>query len=314
LQSLTWLPFSYPESFPRYEKTVSCLEKVPGLFAIVKASAKSFRIVERHPSSATPVQAVARAFGLLEALAARDEAGLVELARGVSLHPSTAHRLLASLIDCGYAMQSPTTGRYRLGRKVLELASGSKARDARLRAVTQPHLETIRASVDETTNLVALDGLSAIYLDQVESRHAVRLFAEPGRRVPAHTSGAGKAMLAYQDNGLLDKLYASEPFEQLTPRTITTAAALRDELGRVRRRGYALDNEEYEEGVSCVGAPIFDNLGNAYAAISVSAPSVRLRRCGLAELGALLAQHADEISRELGYQRPTRGQQAAATR
>jgi IclR family transcriptional regulator, acetate operon repressor len=262
--------------------------------------------VERHPTSATPVQAVARAFALLEALAARDEAGLVELARDVSLHPSTAHRLLASLIDCGYAMQSPTNGRYRLGRKVLELASGSKARDARLRAITRPHLEAIRAAVDETTNLVALDGLGAIYLDQVESQHAVRLFAEPGRRVPAHTSGGGKAILAFQEDGLLERLYGGEPFERLTSRTITTAAGLRQELGRIRRRGYALDNEEYEEGVSCVAAPIFDNLGDACAAISVSAPSSRLRRAGFAELGTLLTAHTAEISRELGHDPPLR--------
>jgi IclR family acetate operon transcriptional repressor len=238
---------------------------------------------------------------LLEALAARDEAGLVQLARDASLHPSTAHRLLAALIDCGYASQSPTTGRYRMGRKVLELASGSKARDAGLRSAVRPHLEAVRATVDETTNLVALDGFSAMYLDQVESRHAVRLFAEPGRRVPAHASGAGKAMLAFQAHGLLDQLYGSEPFERLTSHTITTAAALRTEVSNVRDRGYALDNEEYEEGVSCVGAPILDSIGIACAAISVSAPSARLHRCGLSELGGLLAQHAREISRELGY-------------
>jgi IclR family acetate operon transcriptional repressor len=269
--------------------------------------------VEKISSSVTPVQSVARAFALLEALAERDEAGLVELARHVSLHPSTAHRLLASLIDCGYANQSPTTGRYRLGRKALELASGSKARDARLRSLAPPHLEAIRAAVDETTNLVALDGLAVIYLDQVESRRAVRLFAEPGRRVPAHTSGAGKAMLAFQADGLLGKLYASEPFERLTPHTITTAATLREELGRVRRRGYALDNEEYEEGVSCLGAPIFDSIGNADAAISVSAPSARLHRFGLVELGGLIVRHAREISRELGYEDRTRAPQTPAT-
>lgn len=224
---------------------------------------------------------------------------MVELARQASLHPSTAHRLLASLIDCGYATQSPATGRYRLGRKVQELAGGSQARDARLRSVARPHMEAIREAVDESTNLVALDGSAAVYLDQVESRRSVRLFAEPGRRVPAHTSGAGKAMLAFQPDGILEKLCASEPFERLTARTITTAAALREELSRVRRRGYALDNEEHEDGVSCVGAPIFDGFGNACAAISVSAPSARLRRCGLAELGALLARHTREVSHEL---------------
>jgi IclR family acetate operon transcriptional repressor len=252
---------------------------------------------------------VARAFALLEALAAHDEAGLVELAREVSLHPSTTHRLLASLIDCGYATQSPTSGRYGLGRKVLELASGSKARDARLRDAARPHLEAIRAAVDESANLVVLDGRSAMYLDQVESRRSVRLFAEPGRRVPAHTSGAGKAMLAFLDDALLEKLFASEPFERLAPHSITSALKLREELDRVRRRGYALDNEEHEEGVSCLGAPVFDETGTVCAAVSVSAPSARLHRCGLVELGGLIAGHAGEVSRKLGYEGrgPVRG-------
>jgi DNA-binding IclR family transcriptional regulator len=247
------------------------------------------------------VQAVSRAFALLEALALRDESGLVELARGAELHPSTAHRLLASLIDCGYATQSPASGRYRLSRKVLELARGSRALDADLRAVARRHLEVIRATVDETTNLVALEGMSAIYVDQVESRRAVRLFAEPGRRVPAHASGAGKAMLAFQAASVLDRFYASEPWESLTSRTLTTAAALRNELGLIRARGYAVDDEEYEDGVKCVAAPVFDAAGLACAAISVSAPSARLDRGGLGELGNLLARHAGEISRDLGY-------------
>lgn len=256
-----------------------------------------------QPTASSSVQSVTRAFRLLEALAARGDAGLVELSRDVGLHPSTTHRLLASLIDCGYATQSPTTGRYWLGRKVLELASSSKARDTHLRAITRPHLEAIRQAIDETTNLVVLDGVFAVYVDQVESRHAVRLFAEPGKRVPAYTSGAGKAMLAYQDDGLRNAL-PSKPLEQLTPRTITSATDLQEEFGKIRRRGFAVDNEEYEEGVSCVGAPIFDSLGAADAAISVSAPSARLRRCGLAEIGALLARHANEISSALGYLPP----------
>ncbi len=251
------------------------------------------------PSSAPPVQAVARAFALLEELAAQEEAGLADLARRVGLHPSTAHRLLASLIDCGYAGQSRVTGRYRLSRKVLQLATGSRALDAHLRTVARPHLEAIRTEVDETTNLVALEGMSAVYLEQAESRRAVRLFAEPGRRVPAHASGAGKAMLAFQDSAVLEPVYGGAPWEQLTTGTITSATALREELQRIRGRGYAVDDEEYEEGVSCVGAPVFDAGGHVCAAISVSAPSARLARCGFDALGQLLVRHAAEISRDL---------------
>ena len=249
------------------------------------------------------MQAVARSFALLEAVADRGEARLVDVARQVGLHPSTAHRLLAALIGSGYVAQSPVTGRYRLGRKVVELARRSDARYTRLRAVARPHLEAIRAAVDESANLAALDDFSITYLDQVPSRRPVRLFAEPGRSVPAHSSGAGKAMLAFQDEGLLERLCASEPFDRSTANTITTAAALRDELARVRARGYALDDEEHDEGVSCVGAPVFD-AEFASAAISVSALSARLHRHGITELGELVVRHAREISRELDSSAP----------
>ena len=272
---------------------------------MIKESVVTCRIVKSAPSP-SPVQAVTRALALLELVADRDEVRLVEAAREVGLNPSTAHRLLASLIDSGYVTQSPITGRYRLGRKVLELASRSDARDARLRTVARPHLETIRATLDESVNLVALDGFSAVYIEQVESRRAVRLFAEPGRRVPAHTSGAGKAMLAYQEEGALERLYAREPLEGFTQNTITSAAALHAELTRVRARGYAVDDEEHEDGVSCVAAAIFDDVDTACAAISVSAPSGRLERHGINELGRLLEQHAYEISIALGCSRHSR--------
>lgn len=108
-------------------------------------------------------------------------------------------------------------------------------------------------------------------------------------------------MLAFQADDVLAGLYAREPLEALTPNTITSAPALQEELARVRARGFAIDDEEHEEGVSCVGAAVFDDAEIASAAISVSAPSTRLHRCGVAELGALLARHTREISLGLGY-------------
>jgi DNA-binding IclR family transcriptional regulator len=108
-------------------------------------------------------------------------------------------------------------------------------------------------------------------------------------------------MLAFQDPATLERLCQSISWPRLTPHTITTAAGLRREFERIRARGFAIDEQEYEEGVGCVGAPIRDRRGVACAALSVSAPSARIERRGAERLGRLLARHAREISRELGF-------------
>ncbi len=108
-------------------------------------------------------------------------------------------------------------------------------------------------------------------------------------------------MLAFQPERLLAELYAREPFDRLTPHTLTTAPELATALEDVRRRGYAIDNEEYEEGVGCVGAPIFDHRGDVQAAISVSAPVSRLHRLDVTALAELLTERAGAVSRDLGY-------------
>ena len=238
---------------------------------------------------------------MLEALAGPRSLRLVEVADRAGLRPSTAHRLLATLIDRQYVLQSTQTGRYRLSHKVLLLVGSASQRSERLRAVARPHLEEVMRASDETVNLVLLEGMSVVYVDQVESSRAVRMFTEIGRRVPAHAVGAGKAMLAFQGSDLLRGLEELEPLERLTERTLTSARALRAELERARRRGYAVDDEEYEEGVMCVAAPILGHRGAADAAISVSGPATRLSRVDRRQLGELIAGHAGEVSREIDF-------------
>lgn len=248
-----------------------------------------------------PVQSVARALGLLEAVAARDEVGLAELARETGLQPSTVHRLLATLIACGYVVQSGRSGRYRMSQKVVTLAGGPEVRVARLRSIAHPHLEAIRDHSDETTNLVVLERFTLAYVDQAESSRAVRMFTQLGRRVVAHATGGGKAMLAFQPDEARADLIAAAPYPDLTPRTITSAVAMRSELERIRARGYAVEEEEYEADVGCVGVPVLDDDAHAVAAISVSAPLARLRLLDLDELAGFMTGHTREISRELGY-------------
>jgi DNA-binding IclR family transcriptional regulator len=260
------------------------------------------------------VQSLDRALDVLEALAASGELGVSEVAARTGLVVSTTHRLLSGLTHRGYVAQNPTTGRYLLGFKVLELTGGLEVRTSPLRAAARPHLERVQQVTSETTNLVILDGDRVVYVDQVEGSHNLRMFTRLGRSALAHTTGSGKAILTYRPPELIEKLYprSREPFERLTPRTLTTLEALRDDFVRIRRRGYALDTEEHEEGVSCVAMPVFDRTGFACGAISISGPTARIDQADTRALGQLLHRHAADVSAALGFREAPAGARSDA--
>jgi IclR family acetate operon transcriptional repressor len=141
-----------------------------------------------------------------------------------------------------------------------------------------------------------------VYVDQVEGTRRVRMFTAVGTAALAHTTGSGKAIMAYGAPEAARTLYAGrEPLERLTPSTLVTIAALEEDFARIRARGYALDEEEHEVGVGCIAAPVFDEAGRPVAAISVSGPTTRILQGDTGELAGLLVRHAGEASAALGF-------------
>lgn len=252
---------------------------------------------------ASRVQSLDRALDILEALAASGgEVSLSELSERVGLHVSTVHRLLSVLVSRGYARQNSPSGRYALGSHLLKLASsavGTGQFDLRLEA--RPVLQELSELSGETTNLVILLDQHIVYVDQIASRHTVRMFTQVGTRAPIYCTGAGKALLAYRAGAEVEAYLAAETWERRTASTITTPAALRVELDHVRARGYARDDGELDADVHCVAAPVFDHTGTALAAVSVSGPATRFTHERMSAVAPELVRATAALSSRLGY-------------
>jgi IclR family KDG regulon transcriptional repressor len=267
------------------------------------------RAVRRSAASARRryvVTAVARALGILENVdGGAHGTGITELSRRLGLGKSTVHRLCATLEHHGYLVRDAATGRYRLSLRVFQI--GSHALDALdLPARAMPALEALGTATDETVHLAVLDGTEAIFIGKVESPRPLRLYSQVGRRCPAHCTAVGKVLLAHA-GGDRRTVLGARPLKRYTPKTITSIPALLRELEEVRRRGYALDEEEFEDGIRCIAAPVRDYRGRVVAALSVSVPSARLPRTRAASLTEQVLDTARRVSDALGYRAAAEG-------
>jgi len=257
-------------------------------------------------SSPYKVQVLDRSLAIIDALAnARDDASLAELAEKVKLHKSTVHRLTSILERHGILERDARSGRYRLGLRLFELGNIAMGR-FNIRDRAHPHLERLLYEVDETVHLCALDAGEVLYLDKMEPARSVRMASRIGRRNPVHCTSVGKAILAFLPESEADDILRQHGLKRLTPKTMTTPAELKADLKLIRDRGYAIDNEENEEGVRCIGAPVLDHSGRPIAAISISAPSFRLPLDKVPTVAVSVCRAALALSQESGYQPPSK--------
>jgi len=246
------------------------------------------------------VQSVDRAITVLEILARRGEAGVSEVASEIDVHKSTAFRLLGALEGRGLVEQATDRGKYRLGFGLIPLAS---AVSDRLDVTRQGRevCERLAAGMGETINVAVLQKHWAVNVDQARGPSTVSTHNWVGRLTPLHCTSSGKVLLAHLAPQRRAGLLAASGMERLTPRTVTSAAALETELERVREAGHAVAVEEYETGLNALAAPILDRAGEVIAAVSVSGPSYRLDESRMAELAEPLRAGAAEISRRMGW-------------
>lgn len=249
------------------------------------------------------VQAIDRAVAVLGCFSeSRPQLQLREITQELGLNKSTVHGIISTLKFHGLIEQDPLTQKYRLGMYLLQLAE-IVSRSLDIVSIARPYLSELCRKMEETVHLGALDGAEVVYIDKIESTQSMRISTSLGARIPAYCTGVGKAMLAHLKDKQLELLLKDMQLKPITSNTITDPQALRDDLQRIRRRGYALDKEESAIGLSCVAAPIFDNHGNAAYALSLSGPTARLTPEKREKAILLITEAAEAISVRLGYQK-----------
>lgn len=227
------------------------------------------------------------------------EIGISSLAKRLGLAKSTVHRLSVTLTSEGLLEQNPETGRYRLGINLFVMGALVRRR-LDVSNMAQPFLTVLRERTGETIHLAVLNETNIMYLYNLESREAIRMRSYIGTLKPAFCTCEGRAIVAFGSNELINRVLLSN----LTPRTPGTQvdpAKLLKIFAEVRKSGYAIDDEESEQGMRGIAAPLRDITGQVVASIGIGGPSQRLTLRKLRGLTPVLLSTAEAISTQLGY-------------
>ena len=234
---------------------------------------------------------------------------LDQLAEEAGVHKSTAMRLLRTL-EAGRFVRREGPHHYRLGSSLFDLANRA-LEDLDVRDAAREPIRELAAATGHTIHLAVLEGDEVVYVDKVDSRHAVRMYSRVGRHVPLHCTAVGKALVAERPARVREQLARRLEYPRMTACTIGSAEDFLTELDRVRQRGYAEDRGEHEDFIHCIAVPVHDGSGDVVAAVSLSVPQVLLDFDGLLALVDDLLRTAREVSAELGgrFDEPNNGEE-----
>jgi DNA-binding IclR family transcriptional regulator len=244
------------------------------------------------------VRAVERALDILLCFSRETpELTMTQVAEQVGMHRSTVHRLLATLEGKRFVRRDPVTSTYRLGIRLLQMAYLTLEHND-LRQLATPFLHRLCEQHQENIDLAVLDDTDVVFLDVIEGPQRVKLASAIGQRLPAFATASGKAILAFTPDEAVRRIL-ERGMPQYTQHTIRSPEAFFEELRHVREQGFALDEQEYEEGINAVAAPILDLNNQPIAAAAVAGPAYRLTRERMIEIGPLVLAAAQDISQEI---------------
>ncbi|MGJ7541751.1 IclR family transcriptional regulator [Variovorax sp. LT1R16] len=274
---------------------------------IVKSSKTEVRPDGVDASADTPAM---RLFGLLETIAAKDHLySLQGLVEQTGLPKPTLHRMLQQLENAGLLQREVDGRHYGMGTRLRRLAENLLLNDS-LHGARHTVLRHLVEEVGESCNITALSGSEVVYLDRVETVAPLRFYLHPGSRVPVHCSASGKIFLAQMETAQRRRLLANGTLEAYTPKTLTDPAQIEREIARVRKDGFAIDNEEFLPGLLCIAALVPSASGPSNLCVAVQAPIMRLDPAKAKALMPALQRAAQALSRIAADADPERRAQA----
>ena len=240
-----------------------------------------------------------KALDILEGLAQGPKgAGVSELAEMTQLSKSSVYRILMALVQRQYVVKDDHAKVYQLGFRPLSLAS-AVLDSLEIKHIARSELRHISDATGETVHLMCLDGMEAVYVDKIETPNPIGLKSQIGKRLPLYCTSGGKALLAHNSEQFIQHYMGSTQLIQCTPKTLTTPQALMEELERIRRQGYALDDEEHHINITCIAVPILNHRQEIQASISIAAPSYRFSVQQALKYKDLLMASAQSIAMQL---------------
>jgi DNA-binding IclR family transcriptional regulator len=253
-----------------------------------------------RPKRSYDIAALQRGLKLLN-LFSESPRGLTakQVAASSRLPVSTVHRFLANLVTAGF-LNRDLEGTHHLGIACFAIGQAA-AGQLDIRRLSLPYLRELNQQTRETIHLTVRHGISAVYVEKLDSPEPLRIHSRLGASVPLYCTAVGKVMLAYMPSDEQDRVLSQLELKRLTPNTAGSLQELKAELFRVRKNGYASDLEEHELHIRCVAAPIWDHTGNVQSSVSITAPSLRMPVARLRQLAPLIQTAGLQISTELGY-------------